>query len=224
MGMVMAKTAIILGITGLVGRTLAQQLFEDDEYGEIISFHRRKSGLKHSKLTEQVTDMQKLDEMAEKFAADAVFCCVGTTRAKTPDEQQYKSIDYGIPMAAARLSRKNKIPVFVAVSSMGADASSRFFYTRLKGEMERDILDLDLDKTYFMQPAFLEGNRKEKRPTEKIVSNVFKIINPLLIGPLKKYRSIKADTVAKAMRKVAAQGYEKACIPSDEIKVIAEQK
>lgn len=217
----MAKTAIILGITGLTGNLLAQQLFEDEDYDAVISFHRRKSGLHHPKLTEHVVDMLKLEEQAENFRADAVFCCVGTTQAKTTDRSKYKAIDYGIPMAAARLCKANNIPVFACVSALGADSKSRIFYNRLKGEMERDLLDLGIKKTYFMQPALLAGDRKEDRPTEKIAENAFKIINPLLIGPLKKYRSIKAETVAKAMRIVAKNGYGNPRIPSVEIKAIA---
>lgn len=219
----MAKKAIILGITGLVGNTLAQQLFEDATYDEIISFHRRKSGLHHPKLTEHVVDVLKLDDQAEIFKADAVFCCVGTTQAKTPDKEKYKAIDYGIPIAAARLCAKNKIPVLIIISALGADPSSRIFYNRLKGEMERDVLNIAPDKAYLMQPALLTGDREEARTSEKIAENVFKIINPLLIGPLKKYRSINVATVAAAMRAVAENGYGKPKIPSIEIREIAER-
>ncbi len=216
----MAKTAIILGITGLTGSILAKQLVEDDYYDRIVSFHHRKSGLTHPKLTEHVIDMQKLVEAEEDFNADVVFCCVGTTRHQTPNKDEYKSIDYGIPITAASLCKKNSIPVLIAISAIGADVSSRIFYTRLKGEMERDILDLGIKNTYFMQPSLLKGNRVEYRPEEKFAAYVFKIVNPLLVGPLKKYRSIRAAKVATAMRMVAIMGYSKPCIPSEEIKAI----
>ena len=219
----MAKKAIILGITGLTGGILAQQLFKDADYDTVISFHRRKSGLQHPKLTEHIIDLQKLNESAAAFDADVVYCCIGTTQAKTPDKQKYKAIDYAIPVAAASLCAHLGIPIFVAISAMGANPNSSFFYNRIKGEMEGDILKMGIARPYFLQPALIAGDRKEARPAEKIAITAFRVINPLLMGPLKKYRSIKPETIAKAMREVAQKGYAKNRIPSDEIKEIAEE-
>ncbi|HEA31028.1 MAG TPA: NAD-dependent epimerase/dehydratase family protein [Leeuwenhoekiella sp.] len=219
----MAKKAIILGITGLTGTILAKQLFEDTDYEEIISFHRRKSGLKHPKLTEHVVDLFELKNEKSRFKADVVFCCIGTTQAKTKDKETYKAIDYGIPLQAAQLCSANGISTFIVISAMGADASSRIFYSRIKGEMQRDILKLSISAIYFMQPALLAGKRDESRTAERLAIGLFKIINPLLVGPLRKYQSIKPVKIAKTMRFVAKNGYNKAIIKSDEIKQIAHE-
>jgi len=219
----MAKTAIILGITGLTGGILAKQLFEDDTFDSVISFHRRKSGLKHQKLTEYVVDLFELKKEKERFKADVVFCCIGTTQAKTEDKETYKAIDYGIPLQAARLCQENKIPTFIAISALGADADSRIFYNRTKGEMQRDVQKLSLSHIYFMQPALLAGKREESRTAEKIAINIFKILNPILVGPLRKYRSIKPAKIAKTMRFIAINGYPQMIIESDKIQQIADE-
>jgi uncharacterized protein YbjT (DUF2867 family) len=219
----MEKKAIILGITGLTGTVLAKQLFEDDEYTEVISFHRRKSGLENPKLTEHVVDLFELEKEKARFNADVVFCCIGTTQAKTEDKEMYKAIDYGIPLQAAQLCKVNGIDTFVAISALGADAQSRIFYNRTKGEMQRDILKLAIKNSYFMQPALLAGERKDNRTGESIAIRAFKIINPILLGPLRKYRSIKPAKIAKTMRFVAKNGYKKSLIESDEIQQIAHE-
>ena len=219
----MAKTAIILGITGLTGSILAQQLFEDIDYKEVISFHRRVSGLNHPKLTEHVIDLFELNKEKEHFKADVVFCCIGTTRAQTRDKKLYKAIDYGIALQAAKLCVKNSIPTFIAISALGATADSHFFYNRTKGEMQRDIAKLSISNIYFIQPALIAGNREQSRAAEQVVVGFFKIINPLLVGCLRKYQSIKPLEIAKTMLFLAKNGYNKAIIESDEIKKIAHE-
>ncbi|MEH6406937.1 MAG: nucleoside-diphosphate sugar epimerase [Leeuwenhoekiella sp.] len=217
----MQKTAILLGITGLTGGILAKKILINNQYSQVISFTRKPSGIKNPKLTEHVIDLFKLEDYAEEFIGDVVFCCIGTTQAKTPDKEVYHKVDYGIPLSAARLCKLNGINTMITISAMGADAKSRVFYNRTKGEMERDILNLDIKNSYFMQPALIAGDRKEKRLLENLGKQVMKIINPLLIGSLKKYQSIHPDQIAEAMMNVAENGHNKKRIPSDEIKKIA---
>jgi uncharacterized protein YbjT (DUF2867 family) len=144
------KTAIILGATGLTGGILLQKLIEDPRYSKIKLFSRSRVAVKDQKIEEHLVDLFKLEDHKEIFTADEVFCCVGTTKAKTPDEETYRKIDYGIPVTAAVLTAENKIPVFAVISALGADAGSKIFYNRTKGEMERDVLKQQIEKhTYF---------------------------------------------------------------------------
>lgn len=136
----MSKTAIILGATGLTGNLLLQKLIADASYTKIKLFSRSTVNISSSKIEEHLIDMFALEAQKTLFTADQVFCCIGTTAAKTKDKEKYKSIDYGIPVTAAKLAKTNNIATFVVMSSMGADAKSSLFYNRVKGEMERDIL------------------------------------------------------------------------------------
>ena len=151
-----------------------------------------------------------------------VFCCVGTTQSKTSDKETYQKIDYGIPLAAAKLCVANGIERLVVISALGADPESRVFYNKTKGEMERDVLAEKPNNTYLLEPALLAAAREEKRTAEKIGIMVFKVLNPFLIGPLKKFRSIKPEALVKTMLYLSFNSYKNARITSDEIQKIAD--
>lgn len=218
------KTAIILGATGLTGGMVLEKLLKDERYDTVKLFSRSTVGVNHSKIEEHLVDLFELDKYADSFTADEVYCNIGTTKAKTPNEELYRKIDYGIPVSAAKLAKNNNIKKFLVISALGADANSKIFYNRTKGEMERDVLKAGIPETYIFQPSLIAGNRKEKRTFEAIGKQVMKVLNFLMIGPLRKYRSIHPETIAKAMIIVANNGFRKQKIESDEIKQIAKQQ
>lgn len=215
------KTAIVLGATGLTGSFVLEKLLKDERYSVVKVFTRRSLEISHEKIEEHVLDLFELDGIADGFHADEVYCCIGTTKAKTPNLDVYRKVDYGIPFTAARLSKQNNISTFLVVSAMGANAESGIFYNRIKGEMERDVSQVGLPQTFFFQPSLISGQRKEKRTFEFLGKQLMKVANHLLVGPLKKYQSIHPATIAEAMIKVANTGYRKNRIESDEIKEIA---
>ncbi|WP_299433274.1 nucleoside-diphosphate sugar epimerase [uncultured Aquimarina sp.] len=214
------KTAIILGATGLTGGILLRSLLEDDRYAKIKLFSRKTIGISHPKIEEHLINVLQLKTIAANFIADEVFCCIGTTNAKTPDKGLYRSIDYGIPVTAAELCRLNSINTFIVVSALGADSRSNVFYNRTKGEMEEAVLDLEISKTHILQPSLIGGKRNEKRAGEYFFKQLMKIMNPLLIGSLKKYKSINPETIASAMVWLANNEFNRKKIVSDEIKEI----
>ena len=199
----MSKTAIILGASGLTGGLLLAKLLKDDRYSCIKLFSRKSLGISNSKIEEHLINLFELEKHQAVFKADVVFCCIGTTKKKTPDQSQYHKIDYGIPVAAAKLSKANSIPTFIAMSSMGANANSSIFYSRTKGEMEAAVLAAQIPTTYLLRPSLIKGDRKEKRPGEKITAGIMSFFDLFLIGGLKKYRSIKAERIAEAMIRLA---------------------
>lgn len=217
------KTAILLGATGLTGGILLQKLLQDSRYRKVVIFSRRKVAVKHPKIEEHLVDLLQLENEKDFFKADEIFCCIGSTQKKTPDEKTYHQIDYGIPVTAAKIAKEKGIDNFLVISALGANAGSKLFYNRTKGEMERDVLAEGIPKTFIFQPALIAGDREEKRIFEKISKEVMKVANPLLSGGLKKYRSIHPETIAEAMLKVANSGYSKKLIPSDQIKLIASE-
>jgi len=216
------KSAIILGATGLTGGLLLNDLLKDHRYESIKSFSRSASQINHPKLKEYIGDLLSLSNFTSDFKADEVFCCIGTTKSKTPDKEMYRSIDYGIPVAAAQLCLKNDIHTFLVISALGADANSPIFYNKIKGEMEEAVLEEGLNHTYILQPSIIGGKRDERRMGEWIAKKLFSVFNLLLQGPLKKYRSIQPTTISKAMIWLANNGYPKNRITSDEIVNIAQ--
>lgn len=209
------KTAIILGATGLTGGYLLDFLLEDDRYEHIKLFSRSSIKNNHPKIKEYLIDMFDLASSKMDFMADEIFCCIGTTAKKTPDKKLYEQIDYGIPVNAIRLAKENGISTFVVMSSMGANANSRVFYNKLKGRMEDDILAAGIANTYIVRPALIGGDRNESRPGEYFGKQVFKVLNPIMIGGLRKYKMIDAMKIAKAMIWLANNKREDTIVESD---------
>ena len=217
------KTAIIIGATGLTGGLLLNKLLEDDFFSKVKLFSRTAVNISHPKIEEFIVDLFSLELNKKDFTADVVFCCIGTTQAKTPDLNIYKKIDYGIPLAAAKLCKENNIKTFIAVSALGANPKSTIFYNKTKGEMERDILKVDVERTYFLQPSLIGGSREEKRRGEYVAKILMKAINFLFIGPLKKYKSIHPNDIVNTMIWLSNNDYSEKRIVSDKIHEIANQ-
>ena len=215
------KSAIILGATGLTGGIILEKLLRDARYEKVKLFSRHSVGFQHPKIEEYLIDLFNLQDQQDIFTADEVYCCVGSTKKKTPDEEVYRKVDYGIPVAAAKLCKTNNIKTFAVISALGANAKSKLFYNRTKGEMERGVLKQQISQTYIFQPSLISGDRQEERTFENIAKEVMKAGNYLLRGPLKKYRSIKAEAIAKAMIYVANKPYSAVKIESGEIQEIA---
>ncbi|MGY5846072.1 NAD(P)H-binding protein [Salegentibacter sp. HM20] len=217
----MPKTAIILGATGLTGTALLKDLLEDPDFDKIILFSRSAHSITHPKIKEHLLDLFELEKYKELFQADLVFCCIGTTKSKTPDKETYRKIDFGIPATAAKLSEENNIGTFIVISAMGANANSAIFYNKVKGEMEEAVQKRNIKNTYILRPSLITGNREEDRAGEGMAAKVMKVLKPVMKGPLEKYQSITAETIARAMHKLSKNQYSKRIIPSNEIKEIA---
>jgi uncharacterized protein YbjT (DUF2867 family) len=218
----MEKTAIILGATGLTGNSILQKLIEDKRYDTIKLFSRSKIEGLPKKVTQFIGDLFEIEQFKVDFTADEVYCCIGTTAKKTPNKVLYKQIDYGIPVSAAKLTKENGINTFLVISAMGANIKSRVFYNKIKGEMERDVLQQNIKNTFILRPSLIGGERNELRVIEKLGLFVFKMIQPLFIGKLKDYKIIYSESIAQAMINLAnTTNHTEAIISSNNIKRIA---
>ncbi|MFK7833779.1 MAG: NAD(P)H-binding protein [Winogradskyella sp.] len=212
----MKKTALILGASGLTGSYVLQKLIADERYDTIKLISRSKLKDQPAKVSQFIGDLLDLEQFKTDFIADEVYCCIGTTKSKTPDKTLYKKIDYGIPVSASKLAKINGIETFLVISSIGADKNSTTFYTKTKGEMEQDVLKQNIKNTYVLRPSLIGGQRHEKRTLEHMGLKFFKVIQPLLIGPLKKYRIVKAETIATAMIHLANSNQQQTNIINSE--------
>lgn len=195
----MSKVAVIAGSSGLVGTELLHRLCALKEYSAIKLLVRRPSGFIHAKVQEFMVDFDHIETFADYIRGDVFFSCLGSTKAKTPDKRRYYQIDHDFPLHMAEAAAANGVQQFHLVSAIGAAAKSANFYLKMKGETEQDIDKIPFRSKHFYRPSFLAGNREESRMMEKVGLGLFKLINPLLLGGLKKYRSIHVKDVAKAM-------------------------
>ena len=215
------KTALVFGSSGLVGSHLVRLLNKNSIYEKIKLFVRSTSEIKTSKIEIINTDFKNLSNHKEDINGDDCFFCIGTTKKNTPDKDEYRRIEYDIPVEIAKIAKSNSINSFFYVSSGFADSKSSSAYLKNKGQVEEELIKLNFSILGIMRPSFLVGNRKEKRPGEEVGIFFFKIFSPLLLGPLKKMRPIQSEKVAKVMIKVANENLKKTIFESNEIAELA---
>jgi uncharacterized protein YbjT (DUF2867 family) len=200
------RTALVLGATGLIGGLCLERLLADGAWSRVTAVVRRPTGRSHPRLAEVVVDFDRLEERADAFAVDDVFCCLGSTIRKAGSREAFYRIDHDYPVAAARLASARGAKQFLLVSSLGGDPRSRVFYNRMKGEVERDVSAVPFAGVAIFRPSLILGPRPERRTAEDIGQRLAPLVAPLLVGPLRKYRAIDSGAVARAMVRVAREG------------------
>jgi len=192
----MGQIANVIGASGLVGRELLVQLLDHPEFEKVRIFVRRTTGIIHPKLDEQIIDFDQAESWKPLVTGDVLFSTLGTTikTAKTK-ENQYR-VDFTFQYEFAKAAAENGISTCVLVSSMGANPKSSVFYSRMKGELEEAIKQLNFKKLLIFRPSILDGNRKEKRVGEKIGLIISRFLTRII---LKKYRPTPVDVLAAKM-------------------------
>ena len=195
----MAKTAVIAGATGLVGGHCLQTLIDDPDYSRIVVLTRRAVVLPlSSKVEQRIVDFERLSA-ADVAGVDDVFCALGTTIKKAGSQAAFSKVDFEAVVDLARATVEAGAKRFVLVSSVGADPNSKNFYLRVKGETEQGVAALPFVAVHIMRPSLLLGHRNESRAGERVAQAVMPMMNWALVGGLRKYRAIPAETVARAM-------------------------
>ncbi|MDP4277206.1 MAG: NAD-dependent epimerase/dehydratase family protein [Bacteroidota bacterium] len=202
----MGQTAIVFGATGLVGGELVNELLVNKDYDKVIAVTRRKIPIGGPKLEQlKLHDFKQLGQLKNKLDASAYFCCIGTTIKKTGSKEAFRKVDYDIPFMIAKMAEALKVPSLVVISSIGATTKTANFYLRTKGEMELAVHETYSGNLSFIRPSLLIGHRSEYRFGESLAIFFMKLFGWLFVGPLKKYRGIKAKDVARAMVLISRQ-------------------
>jgi len=179
------KTALVFGLSGLIGEHLLSQLIKDNNYNKIKIFVRSEPEINDPKVEIIKTDFNNLEKHKEDIMGDDCFFCIGTTKQNSPDKNDYRRAELEIPKEIAQIAKSNLVNSFVFVSVGYADLKSSVDYLKFKGEVEEELQRLSFTKLGIMRPSFLLGDRKENRVGEKIGIIIFKLLSPLLLGPLK---------------------------------------
>lgn len=193
------KKAILFGASGFIGAYVLDALLNHPAYEKVTIVVRKSLNRHHPKLTTLIGDYQSISNLKEAIAADEVFITLGTTKKNTPDKKAYYQVDHDYPVLAASLAKEKGAKSVLLVTAIGANAQSNIFYIKTKGEVERDIIALNFEHTYIFRPSMLMGSRKENRPFEKFFIGMWSVINPLLVGPMSKYKGITGKDVAQAI-------------------------
>lgn len=189
-----------MGATGLVGREILQLLLADPA-NRVVALARRKPELTHERLTTHVINFDAPATWANLVEGDVLFSALGTTlKAAGSKEAQYL-VDHTYQLDAARAARAAGVETLVLVSATGADPRSSIFYSRMKGELERDVEALGFPRTRILRPGLLDGERQEHRGGERFWLGLLRPMGKAL-PPVA--RPIPAATVARAAIAAAA--------------------
>lgn len=218
----MPLSALVAGGTGLVGSHLVNYLVDSEQFEDVKVIIRKGSAYKNENVTVIEVDYDDLMSFKDDLKANVVFCCLGTTMKKAGSKEQFYKVDFNYPLTLAEIAKEHQCRQFNIITASGANERSMFFYNKVKGEVEHAISKLDLRSFNVFRPSLLLGSRNEQRTGEKIGIIFMKIINPLMVGVLRKYRGIRAEDVARAMYKISLENHDNnRIIESDAIQELA---
>jgi uncharacterized protein YbjT (DUF2867 family) len=170
---------LLLGATGLVGRHVLDLALADPRVTAVTAPTRRPL-LPRAGLSAPTVDFDRLSQDPSIWTADAVICALGTTLKTAGSRERFHRVDHDYPVEIARLAKAQGARTFVLNSSKGADIKSLFFYSRVKGETERDIVALGFERTVLVRPGLIDGPRPEPRPLEQWAGRVLSVLKPVL--------------------------------------------
>jgi uncharacterized protein YbjT (DUF2867 family) len=187
--------AAVAGATGLVGGFVLRKLLDDPEVGQVFAPTRRALA-PHHKLINPILSGGSWPELPP---LDEAYGCLGTTRRAAGSDEAFRAVDLDLTFTFARAAKTAKARRFGLVSSIGADARSRFLYPRTKGAAEAAVSGLGFESVAIVRPSFLVGERADSRPGESAMILAFQILDPFLAGPLRRWRAVRAETVAASL-------------------------
>jgi uncharacterized protein YbjT (DUF2867 family) len=194
--------ATLIGSTGLTGSFLVRQLLADSAIAKVISVSRKSLNISNAKLTEVlVSDLAELPSIESRIRSELYFCCLGTTINTAGSKEKFERVDHTAIVAFAKIAQAHDAKSFTLVSAMGANASSIFFYNRVKGRTENDVKALGLRSLIIFKPALLVGPRHELRLAERIVTKTLVPLSHLL--PTRTQKSLVTEAETLAMRMLA---------------------
>ena len=193
------KTALIFGSSGLIGNELFKTILLNNSYDKIKVFVRSIPEVSYPKVEIIKTDFSNLEQYKDKIKGDDCFFCIGTTKKDTPDKDEYRRIEYNIPVDVAKITKSNSVNSFFYISSIGANPNASSNYLKNKGQVEEELKNLNFPKLVIIRPSLLVGNRKSFRLGEIIFTPIMNTISIFAFGSFKKYKPIKIQNVVKAI-------------------------
>jgi len=190
-------TSIIAGSTGLIGGKVIEVLSKQKQ--SAIALTRRSIPNLPPEITEMIIDFDAFEKNGSLPSCNNIFICLGTTIKTAGSKENFRKVDINYCLSIAKKAKESGAETLSLISSIGANSSSRNFYLKTKGELEEAVQELGFSIVNIFRPSFLVGKRSEKRFIEKIAIKFAKIMDLFLIGSASKYRSVKAESLAKTM-------------------------
>jgi uncharacterized protein YbjT (DUF2867 family) len=194
------KIVLLAGASGLVGQHALDALLDAPDIGRVFAITRRPLGREHPRLANRTVRFDTLEAQLKGLTCHLAVCCLGTTMRQAGSEEEFRRVDVDYVLAFARTAKTAQAQRFIVVSSAGADAQSKNFYLRTKGEMEEALATVGFGSLDILQPGPLLGMRSgQVRPLELGALLAMPLVNPFLRGERAAFRGIPVKTVAAAV-------------------------
>ena len=195
----MNADVLLVGATGLIGGAFLKLACDDPSTGKVIAVTRREIPLMANfpHISPEMIGFDNLEAYRHIFSARTVVCALGTTIKKAGTQENFRHVDYRLPMNIAAIAAGNGCEIFILISAIGANPNSAVFYSRVKGELERDLQKLSFKSIHIIRPSILIGDRKEFRFGEEIAKN---LIQPMRFLIPDKYKPVHVHMIARKIR------------------------
>ncbi len=199
------RRALLAGATGLVGRAMLPLLLRGHASVDLLLRRAAPELGADPRLSPHIVDFAKLPEAFP--AVDDVFIALGTTIAVAGSQAAFRAVDFDAVVAIARAARAAGATRLALVSALGADAGSRVFYNRVKGETEAAVAGLGYESVAIAQPSLLLGDREALgQPSRSLEALAMRFARPLSWVVPRSVRPIAAADVAAALVAATARG------------------
>jgi uncharacterized protein YbjT (DUF2867 family) len=206
------RIALVAGGSGMVGSQLLSLLLQAPQYARVHALSRRPLPFDHPRLANRVVRFEaSLQAQLKGLQCHDAFCCLGTTIREAGSQTAFRAVDHDLVLEFAQLALGCGAERLVVVSALGANAASKNFYLRVKGEVEKALEGLRIRALDILQPSLLLGSRRGLRPLELSAQLAMRLVNPLLLGRWSRFRAIQAATVAAAVCGAARCGRRGTC-------------
>jgi uncharacterized protein YbjT (DUF2867 family) len=193
------NVVLLAGASGLVGSLALDVLLDAPDIARVFAITRRPLGREHPRLANRIVQFENMEAQLKGLTCQVAVCCLGTTLRQAGSQEAFRRVDVDHVLAFARTAKAAQAQRFIVVSSAAADAQSKNFYLRTKGEMEEAVAQSGFVSLDILQPGPLLTMRSPVRPLELGALLVMPLVNPFLRGEREAYRGISAKTVAAAI-------------------------
>lgn len=201
--------ALVIGATGATGKDLVNKLLEDGDFSEVHAFVRRPLEIENDKLKSHIVNFEHPEEWKELVKGDVAFSCLGTTLKDAGSKDAQRKVDFDYQYNFAKAAKENHVEDYILVSSYGANPNSKIFYSRMKGELEQEVKNLNFNKMTIFQPGMLDRKDSERK-AEVLGGKIIKFANKF--GVFGSQKPLPTDVLAQAMvnsSKIKSNGYSK---------------
>jgi uncharacterized protein YbjT (DUF2867 family) len=191
----------MIGATGAVGSHVVKKLVSLKGLERLTLLGRRHvEGLSSNKIEQHSINILNADSYADLLAGhQTAICTLGVGQPSTMTKQEFVKIDKDAVINFASACRQADVRHFELLSSVGATSQSLSFYLRTKGQLEDHLKNLKFERLSLFHPSMILTPTNRYGFTQAVTLFAMPLLNPILAGPLRKFRGIPVETLGASI-------------------------